>query len=257
MSQSVAPAPEPKRSNLSAVSAGTGAPGWILPLYLGGLALILLGERALAGLEKGGGMVSTLGVVAVVAATALRFSPKFKSQGERANIERLLALLSVVGLVALALYYVTTDGGAERFGLAKLETEKRDHALELLRVLWVSLLALSVVPQCFAEVALRPMRRAERPEARRVSAAAMAGASLAMVAVYGSLLVYASGGIQKKWDYSFFKTSRPGESTLKIAGSLSEPIRVVAFFPEVNEVRTEVGSYLRSWPPAAPSSRSR
>lgn len=252
MSQSAAPAPEQKRSNLSAVSTGTGAPGWILPLYLGGLAFILLGERALAGLEKGSGLVSALGVVAVVAATALRFSPKFKSQGERAKIERLLALLSVLGLVALALYYVTTDGGAERFGLSKLATEKRDHALELLRVLWVSLLTLGVVPQIFAETALRPMRRAERPEARRVSAAAMAGGSLAMVVVYGSLLVYASGGIQKKWDYSYFKTSRPGESTVKIAASLSEPIRVVAFFPEVNEVKTEVQSYLKELAASSP-----
>ncbi|HEX2874678.1 MAG TPA: Gldg family protein [Polyangiaceae bacterium] len=252
MSQSAAPAPEQKRSNLSAVSAGTGAPGWLLPLYLGGLALVLLGERALSGLEKGSGFVTALGVVAVVAATALRFSPKFKSQGERANIERLLALLSVLGLVALAIYYVTTDAGAERVGISKLATEKRDHTLELLRVLWVSLLTLGVVPQIFAETALRPMRRAERPEARRVSAAAMAGGSLAMVVVYGSLLVYASGGIQKKWDYSYFKTSRPGEATVKIASSLSEPIRVVAFFPEVNEVKTEVQSYLKELAASSP-----
>ncbi|MDF3072001.1 MAG: transporter, partial [Polyangiaceae bacterium] len=162
-----------------------------------------------------------------------------------ASIERLLALLSLLGVLALAVYYVTTDSGSERFGLAKLTTEKRDHALELLRVLWVSLLTLAVVPQVFAEAALRPMRRAERPEARRVRAAAMAGGALAMVVVYGSLLVYASGGIKKKWDYSYFKTSRPGESTTKIAKSLTEPIRVVAFFPEVNEVRNEVSGYLK------------
>jgi hypothetical protein len=252
MSQATAPAAEPKRSSLSAVSTGTGAPGWLLPLYVGGLALVLIGERVLSGLEKGAGVVTVLGVVAVVLATALRFSPKFKTQGERANIERLFSLLSIAGLVALAIYYVTTDAGAERFGLTKLTAEKRDHALELLRVLWVSLLTLAVVPQLFAEFALRPMRRAERPEARRVKSAAMAGGSLAMVVVYGSLLVYASGGIQKKWDYSYFKTSRPGESTLKIAKSLTEPIRVVAFFPDVNEVRAEVASYLKELAAASP-----
>ena len=252
MSQSATPATEPKRSNLSAVAAGTGAPGWILPLYLGGLALVLIGERVLSGLEKGAGMVTALGAVAVVLATALRFSPKFKSQGERAKIERLLALLSLAGLLALAIYYGTTDSGAERLGLTKLTAEKRDHAIELLRVLWVSLLTLSVVPQIFAETALRPMRRAERPEARRVKAAAMAGGSLAMVAVYGSLLVYASGGIQKKWDYSYFKTSRPGEATFKIAKSITEPIRVVAFFPDVNEVRPEVESYLKELAAGSP-----
>jgi hypothetical protein len=239
-------------SGLSAVSAGTGAPGWLLSMYLGGLALVLLGERVLSGLDKGAGLFTGVGVLLLVIATALRFSPKFKSQGERANIERLLALLSLLGLLALAIYYVTTDSGLDRFGIAKWSTEKRDHAVELLRVLWVSLLTLAVVPQIFAETALRPMRRAERPEARRVKAAAMAGGALAMVAVYGSLLVYASGGIQKKWDYSYFKTSRPGEATKKIAASLSEPIRVVAFFPDVNEVRNEVESYLKELSAGSP-----
>ncbi|HKY41419.1 MAG TPA: Gldg family protein [Polyangiaceae bacterium] len=242
----------PAASGLAAVAAGTGAPGWLLPLYLGGLALVCLGERVLSGLEKGSGFFTALGVVAVVIATGLRFSPKFRSQGERADIERLLALLSVLGLVALGVYYVTTSSGMDRFGLAKLATEKRDHALELLRVTWVSLLTLAVVPQVFAETALRPMRRAERPEARRVKAAATAGAALAMVAVYGSLLVYASTGIEKKWDYSYFKTSRPGESTRKIAASLTEPIRVVAFFPDVNEVRSEVDSYLKDLASTSP-----
>ncbi|HVY27103.1 MAG TPA: Gldg family protein [Polyangiaceae bacterium] len=245
MSQSTSPAAKPAGSSLAAVAAGSGAPGWLLPLYLGGLALVLMGERVLSGLEKGAGAVTWFGVLAIVAATALRFSPKFKAQGERANIERLLAILSVLGLVALAIYSATTDSGAERFGISKLTAEKRDHAIDLLRVLWISLLTLAVVPQIFAETALRPMRRAERPEARRVKAAAMAGASLALVAVYGSLLVYASGGITKKWDYSYFKTSRPGESTIKIAKSITEPIRVVAFYPDVNQVRGEVESYLK------------
>jgi len=253
MSQSTPETPvKPPGSALSAVATGSGAPGWLLPLYLGGLALVLMGERVLSGLEKGAGVVTALGVLSVVLATALRFSPKFRSQGERANIERLLAQLSVLGVLALCIYYVTTNSGADRFGLSKLTAEKRDHAVELLRVLWVSLLTLAVVPQIFAETALRPMRRAERPEARRVKAAAVAGGSLAMVVVYGSLLVYASGGIQKKWDYSYFKTSRPGESTLKIAKSLTEPIRVVAFFPDVNEVRGEVESYLKELGAAAP-----
>ena len=237
---------------LSAVSAGTGAPGWLLPVYLGGLALVLVGERVLSGLEKGAGAVTACGVLVVIATTALRFSPKFKSQGERASIERLLAVLSLLSLLALGVYYATTDSGADRFGLSKLTTEKRDHAIELLRVLWISLLTLSVVPQIFAETALRPMRRAERPESRRVKAAAMAGGALALVVVYGSLLVYASGGIKKRWDYSYFKTSRPGESTIKVAKSLSEPIRVVAFFPDVNEVKNEVEGYLKELAASTP-----
>ncbi|RYZ07929.1 MAG: hypothetical protein EOO73_09515 [Myxococcales bacterium] len=251
MSSSSTPG-KPVKPSLSAVAVGRGAPGWILPLYLSGFALVLVGERVLSGLEKGAGLFTALGVLAVLVATGLRFSPKYKAQGERASIERLLALLSLLGVLALAVYYVTTDSGTERLGLAKLTTEKRDHAIELLRVLWVSLLTLAVVPQIFAEAALRPMRRAERPEARRVKAAAMAGGAMAMVVVYGSLLTYAAGGITKKWDYSYFKTSRPGESTTKIAKSLTEPIRVVAFFPEVSEVKNEVAGYLKELSAVSP-----
>lgn len=252
MSQSTATDDKKAPAALPAISAGTGAPGWLFPVYLGGLALVLLGERALSGLPKGAGAVTAFGVLAVVVVTVLRFSPRFKAQGERAGIERLLALLSLLSLLALAIYYVTTDSGADRFGLSNLTTEKRDHAIELLRVLWISLLTLAVVPQIFAETALRPMRRAERPEARRVRAAAMAGAAMAMVVVYGSLLVYASGGIKKRWDYSYFKTSRPGESTVKIAKSLSDPVRVVAFFPDVSEVKNEVEGYLKELAASSP-----
>jgi hypothetical protein len=246
------PSARPPAAGLSAVAAGTGAPGWLFPVYLGGLALVFVGERVLSGLEKGAGFFTALGLAGIVVATILRFSPKFRSQGERAQIERLLAVLSVVGLVALGIYYVTTNSGVERFGLDKWTSEKRDHGIEILRVIWVSLLTLAVMPQVFAEAALRPMRRAERPESRRVKAAAMAGVALGMVAVYGSLLVYASSGIEKKWDYSYFKTSRPGESTRKIAGGLSEAIRVVAFFPDVNEVRSEVESYLKDLAATSP-----
>ncbi len=87
----------------------------------------------------------------------------------------------------------------------------------------------------FAETALWPMRRAERPESRRVRAAASAGLTLVLAAIYGALLVYAAGGVPWKADYSYFKTSRPSESTRKVAASLAEPVKVVAFFPDVNE----------------------
>ncbi len=89
------------------------------------------------------------------------------------------------------------------------------------------------------------MRNAERPESRRVRAAAGAGLTLALAGVYTSLLVYAADGANLRVDYSYFKTSRPSDSTRKIAASLSEPIQVVAFYPDVNEVRTEVAKYLQ------------
>jgi ABC-type uncharacterized transport system len=221
------------------------APAWVFPLYAGGMVLVFFGQRVLSGLEKGAGAVTAVGLVCVVLASALRFSPRFKSGGERKSIETLLALLSLAGVLALAIYFASTDAGADKLGLSKLASPRKEHLLGELRVLWIGMTAVSLVPMLFAETALWPMRRAERPESRRVWAAASAGLTLVIAAIYGSLLVFAAGGVPWKADFSYFKTSRPSESTRKIAASLAEPVKVVAFFPDVNEVRNEVASYLR------------
>lgn len=223
------------------------APGWILALYLIGLVLVFIGERVLSGLERGGAeAVTLLGVVAAIAATVLRFSPRFRSGGERQSIETLLAILSVVGLVGLAVYFLSGDQAATRLGLDRLAAEKRERVEELLRVIWISLVLISVAPMAFAEAALRPMRHAERPESRRVRAAAATGVALALAAIYGSLFVYAASGVDLRVDYSYFKTSRASDSTKKLLASLSKPVEVVAFFPQVSEVRSEVAAYLSS-----------
>ena len=228
-----------------ALASGRGAPGWVFPLYAGGMVLVFLGERVLSGLEKGAGAATALGVLCVIAATALRFAPRFKTGGERKSIESVLAILSLTGLLSLAVYFATTDTGIDKLGLDKLAATKKEHLLGALRVLWVVLSAVSLIPMLFAETALWPMRCADRPESRRVRAAAGAGLTLVVAATYGALLVYAASGVPWKADYSYFKTSRPSESTRKIAASLAEPVKVVAFFPDVNEVRNEVQSYLR------------
>jgi hypothetical protein len=240
-------------SGLTPTSTTKSAPGWIFALYLGGLVLVYTGERVLSGLPKGAGIVTGLGLLGTLAATVLRFSPRFRSGGERRSIESLLALLSLTGLCGVLLYFATSDAGATRLGLDHLASATRTRVDELSRVLWVSLIALGTVPMIFAETALLPMRNAERPESRRVRSAATAGLTLAIAAVYCSLFVYAAGGIDLKLDYSYFKTSRPSESTRKLVQSLSgDPIRVVAFFPDVNEVRKEVASYLRDAASGAP-----
>jgi hypothetical protein len=220
-------------------------PAWAVPLYLGGLVAIYVGERVLSGLESGGWVPTVLGIGAVLAATLVRLSPRFRSGGDRGRIENLMAGVSVGGLVALLIYFASTDAGMARLGLDTLPIDERDRVEGIMMVAWVVLLALSVTPMVFAQTALFPMRKAERPESRRVRAAAVAGLSLAMAAVYGALFVFVAEGSNVKADYSYFKTSRPSESTRKIAESIKESIRVTAFFPEVNEVRNEVEGYLR------------
>ncbi|HET9953406.1 MAG TPA: Gldg family protein [Polyangiaceae bacterium] len=240
-----APSPNAPGAPASA-NRGEPAPAWIFVLFVAGMLLVFLGQRVLLGFERLAPALSGLGLLAVLASTLLRFAPRFSTTGERRRIERQLAVLSGLGLLGLAVYFATSDAGAAKLGLDKLTTDQRTRFEELARVVWISLIAISVVPMVFAETALLPMRRAEHPESRRVRSATAAGLVLALAAVYGSLFVYFANGIDLKVDYSYFKTSQPSESTRKVARSLTgDPIRVVAFFPEVNEVRREVETYLK------------
>jgi len=234
------------------VLSGQGAPAWVVPAYVAGLVLVFAGQRALSALESGATMLTLAGAVLVLMATLVRFSPKFGAGGERGSIELLMRITSLVGLVALAIYGVTTEWGQERFGIAAQELQSRERTLALLRVVWLVLLLAALVPMAFAEASLRPMRRAERPESRRVRAAAAAGLTLALALVYGALFVFAAHTADIKVDYSYFKTSGPGEATKKMAASLEDQVQVTAFFPEVNEVKSEVEGYLKELSRAAP-----
>src|SRR5262249_18106531 len=45
---------------------------------------------------------------------------------------------------------------------------------------------------------------------------------------------------------NYFTTPSPGQSTQKIASPASDPIRVLLFFPEVNEVKNQVRGYFEA-----------
>jgi len=250
MAVSGAKPPIPAATSGRSAAAGS-APGWVMGLYLGGLVLVYVGEHVLSGLEKGAGVFTALGVVLVLVSTLLRFSPRFRAGGDRKSIESQLAVLSAVGLVALAFYGLTTPWGLEHL-LGKLGEPTRTRAAELANVTWIVLIVLATLPMIFAETALRPMRTAERPESRRVRAAASAGVTLALAAVYLALFCYAAAGVKLDLDFSYFKTSRPSESSKKLAQSLGDPVRVVAFFPAVSEVKTHVMRYLDELRATAP-----
>ncbi|MEZ4227125.1 MAG: Gldg family protein [Polyangiaceae bacterium] len=242
-----------KPSGPSGVLGAESAPLWVAPLYVLGMVLVFVGQRVLSTLDTASSVVTALGVMGAVGATVLRFLPKYRAGGERREIETLLAVLSVVGLVALALYALTTDTGQDKAGLSALDADAKERWLGVLTILWIALSALAIVPMLFAEGALLPMRRAERPESRRVRAAVVSGFSLVLAAIYGSLFVYAAYGASWKADYSYFKTSEPSDSTKKIAASLSEPVSVIAFYPDVNEIRPQVEGYLRGVAASAPN----
>ena len=225
---------------------------WPIALYFGGLALLLLGQRVFVFSETWRTIVSVAGALAVLASAILRFVRSARAEGERRSIERGLGLLGLVGFVAVLIMLATTESFSRMLGLADLEHATRTRVEGIATVGWILLLVVATLPLGFAETALFPMRHAKRIEARRVLSASLAGLTLAFAASYGALFTYAAGELDVKADFSYFRTARPGESTIKIAASLNEPVKVLTFFPQLSETGIEVNGYLEDLVKHAP-----
>lgn len=225
---------------------------WMVPAYAGALLLLFLGERVLPTWDGARYASSGLGVAILAGVTALRFVAALRETGERRVVERALAVLSALGLIAVAAYFTTTDTGRSLLGVTRAAPELRARIDAATTVVWTALLVIATVPLFFGEAALAPMRRAERIEGRRVQAATLSGITLAFAAAYSALFVYGASQLELKADFSYFRTARPSDSTKRVAESLTEPLKVTAFFPQLSEVGAEVEGYLREVKAASP-----
>ncbi|MFT3769847.1 MAG: Gldg family protein [Minicystis sp.] len=224
---------------------------WLLPAYLGALVLVFVGERIVTS-DGARYALSGIGVLGLAITTAARWTLAGKGSDERRRAERALAMASAGGLLAIALYFTTTDRGKAILGVAAMKPDTRARIEGATTVGWVALLLISLLPLIMGEMALAPMRRAAMIEARRVRAAIASGLTLAFALAYTALFTYAAGELDAKVDFSYFRTARPSESTKNIAASASDPIKIRAFFPQLNDVGTEAMGYLREVAAAAP-----
>lgn len=227
-----------------------GAPAWVAGMFALGLVVLFLGQRVVVEWELLATGASALGILLAVGATALRLAPAFRAAAEHARISNLLAFLQGLGLLGVAIYFASTPSELDALAL---EGEARELVASVASVAWTTLVAVSLCAVAFAEVALHPMRDAAVLESRRVRAAALSGSVLAIAGSYGSLFVFSAAQTEAQADFSYFKTSEPGEATIKLLQKIADPIEVVAFFPEVSEVRKEVKSYLAELQTKAPN----
>lgn len=209
-----------------------------------GLLLVLLGERVFGTRPAVEYSLLVLATLALGLSTALRLVAKNATSSENVRIEAWLGWLTLGTVAALALA-VLTQHQPTWFGIRPdLPSDVRDRRAGVLHIMWVAGLIGTVLPLVFAEAALSPMRKAARPEVSRVRSAAVAGLTLAIVALYGALFVYSASKVGVAADYSYFKTAKPSESTRRMVRGLKDNLRVVGLFPSVSEVRREVEHYV-------------
>ncbi len=223
---------------------------WPLGLFVLGLLAEFVGMRLLGAADRGLRLGLVYGGLTLVAlATGARF---LASRREPRATGRLLAGLSLLGLLGALLAYLQNELGPLGGWLLERSTESRER-LELSTLVLASiLLAASVLSLSLAELALAPMRHAPELEHRRVQAGARSGLLLVLTVAISGLLAFAGGKARAPADFSYFKTSRPSVATLSVARGLSQPVRAIAFFPEISEPREEVLSYLRQLHAQAP-----
>jgi hypothetical protein len=246
------------------------SPWWLSIVYLVGLVFLFLGQRAFASVEGVSILATLLGAVMVVGVTAFRVYITLNSRGGRRKVERTILWTHLGAGLALLLYAFTTKlvtdklGGAgwTEAGMAKYQT--------VMLVLWGLVLLVSLTVLLMIEVtqggySLRVidwggrrhltvhMNSAERAkfsedddqdvEHLRVRDAAWSGLSIGLAASF--LLVTCQVAAEKnvRRDVSYFKTSAPGESTQKIVKNKGDQLKVLLFFPDVNEVKDEVRGY--------------
>jgi len=206
-----------------------------------GMALLFIGERGL-GAGKPRAVLSIAGGALLLLAMLARIVRSSKSSPDRKSVERSIQSMYALGLLAVAAYFIQSDVPALRGG-TNLEATFPKLAV-VLAALWPVAWCAAIFAIIPMELAYAPMKRAPKLELGRIRAAQYSGIGMAFILTLAFSLAYASSERDKKIDLAYFRTSRPGESTRKIVRTLDSPITVAVFFPNGNEVREEVDSYL-------------
>lgn len=230
----------------------TASPWWASLVFGVGLLFILIGERLFGHLPGVRLVMTTLGVIAVVGITALRAFTFAKTSGARRNVERTLLLCQAGVVLSLVLYAFTTKWGMSHFSM----TEKgADKYTTVLTVLYALIMLASLVPMLMIELSLGiPLRTAfdfkggpdEGVEYRRVREIGWSGLTIALAASFLMVTCQVAKERNHQKDVSYFKTSAPGDSSKRIVEASQDPIKVLLFFPDPNEVKDQVRDYFEA-----------
>ncbi|MBW2732404.1 MAG: Gldg family protein [Deltaproteobacteria bacterium] len=223
-----------------------GADGLILSgAYLLAMVLLFIGERlVLDSTAVRMGFASIAGLL--VGFSLFGRVKRLRSVHEMARpVERRLLILYLMGLLALVLYGLQADFVMESLRSNFSTPLSADRYQGALSVAWVVLWLVSILPLIFTEISYAPMDTTRTVDHARVSRSMQSGAVLAMSLALVFLLNYIVSENDKKVDLSYFKTTRPSESSAKMVKNLSEPLKLTLFFSGESDVFERVEPYFK------------
>lgn len=209
--------------------------------FIVGLFLVFVGQRLIG--ESG--LVRTLldgaGVAICGGAMIVRLLGRSRVIKTAARVETIAALLYGGGLLALAMYGLTTPAGLDLIGVQ--ETDAGEQIGAIFGSLWVVVLVCTLFPLIFIEISYVSMPVSGAVELRRVFMSGASGLTLALALTYLMALNYTATEFEVRRDLTYFKISMPSESTLRMVKRLDEPIDITLFYPASNEVLDRVTPY--------------
>jgi hypothetical protein len=234
----------------------TATPWWLSLIYVIGLGLLFAGERAFSH-TTWHPVATGLGALIVVGVTALRVWATLGTRGARRRVERTLLYCHVGAGLALLLYTLTTTFGMGLIGLGDLDVKAAARFQTAMTVLWSIALIASLIPLFMIEMSMGTAKRErfalrgagdedEAVEYFRVRELSLSGLSVALAAAFLMVTCNVATERNVRKDVSYFKTASPGSSTRAIVQNQADVIKVLLFFPEVNEVKEEVRAYFES-----------
>lgn len=223
------------------------APWWLTWALAGWLVLLFLGERVFDAFGAGSVIVSLLGALGVLACAVLRALSWRNASQESRKVEGILFLGTVGCLVALAIWFASTQAGMDLLGIGFGTAAAESSYRVVLQISWTLLLAGSLLSLLGAQLALGAHRHARGAvagvEGLRVTEAASAGLGVALLAAILFVGGYIASSKDKILDLSYFRTSVPGTSTEAMVSGLFVPLEVKLFFPASSQVKDEVIRY--------------
>ena len=222
------------------------SPTLAAPGLAGGLLLIFLGQRAFGHAGSFGTALTILGLILVVGCAVWQGFGYLSATGERRSVERTKLLCHAAVLIALLVYFTSTDTGMDLLGVAE---DGRAKFRTAATVLFAIITGLGIIPLAFIVSSEgfgheRMVGDKANVDLFRVKEMAASGLTIALALAFLMVTCNVASERNIRKDLSYFKTSQPGTSVVNaLTHGTTEPLSVIMFFPETNEVGDEVAAY--------------
>ena len=215
-------------------------------LYLGGMLLLLVGERILTGGESTARyVVDAVGVLSVLAALGAVGQGLAAAAADQKAAHRDQLIFGAVGLGSLLVYLLSTDAFIDTLSLSE---DAEYNTVSMLQALWPIVWLSGTLPFLAVDRALFSSPTRIVPERARESAMGWLSAAFLIAAMFP--INYVAMDMNHRWDLGYFKTAEPGTATMSMVESLDTPVTAYLFFRTSSDVTSEIRTYFDKLPPS-------